>query len=408
MLRNIFWKNPLIRIITICSFVTGMANYLCTDFVTVPREEKRRAQEVEVIKRTNRAAAVAEYERRQALKNATVVFETETGDKIETETVEGPEILYDAPGPPKNYWGILYGWTAEQIRDADDIPEEIKHWLIRRKVLDERETAYYEKSRANTVASLAASEDESALMLKTWALLSPEQLKFARREALKTYSAEDVDDFFDELDRYINTTTPERIHRNYQKLLNPHEAYKIVKRELAIEKRVLIIVKRELAIEKEVLIADAHHHHDESPCGYDLRAVARRAEQINAAEANRESIRARGYMSAISTDMTVGMVANGILGAGIGAAIGSIAPGMGTAAGAITGFAIGVLNGGVGGGVGGAKRHRDARREADAAVARAQKRLDAAREELHLCIRSEATPKHTPLSTRQRILSDDY
>lgn len=378
MILNIFWKNPLIRIIAICSFVAGMANYVCTDLVTVPREEKRRAQEVEVIKRTNRAAVVAEYERRHALKNATVVFETETGDKIETETVEGPEILYDAPGPPKNYWGILYGWTAEQIRDADDIPEEIKHWLIRRKVLDERETAYYEKSRANTVASLAASEDESALMLKTWALLSPEQLEFARREALKTHSAEDVDDFFNELERFINTTTPERIHRDSRKLLNPHESYKIVKRELAIE--------------KEAIIADAHHHHDESPCGYDLRAVAYRAEQINAAAANRESIRARGYMSAISTDMTVGMVANGILGAGIGAVVGSVAPGMGTAAGAITGFAIGVINGGVGGGVGGAKRHRDARREANEAVARAQKRLDAAREELNLCIRSEATP----------------
>lgn len=392
MLRNIFWKNPVIRIITICSFVAGIANYLCTDFVTVPREEKRRAQEVEVIKRTNRAAAVSEYERRHALKNATVVFETETGDKIETETVEGPEILYDAPGPPKNYWGILYGWTAEQIRDADDIPEEIKHWLIRRKVLDERETAYYEKSRANTMASLAASEDETALMLKTWALLSPEQLEFARREALKTHSVEDVDDFFDELERSVNTTTPERIHRDSRKLLNPHEAYKIVKRELAIEKKVLIIVKRELAIEKEAIIADAHHHHNESPCGYDRRVVAHRAEQINAAAANRESIRARGYMSAISTDMTVGMVANGILGAGIGAVVGSVAPGMGTAAGAITGFAIGVINGGVGGGVGGAKRHRDARREADAAVALAQKRLDAAREALNLCIRSEATP----------------
>lgn len=396
MLRNIFWKNPVIRIITICSFVTGIANYLCTDFVTVPREEKRRAQEVEVIKRTNRAAVVAEYERRQALKNATVVFETETGDKIETETVEGPEILYDAPGPPKDYWGILYGWTVEQIRDADDIPEEIKHWLIRRKVLDERETAYYEKSRANTVASLAASEDETALMLKTWALLSPEQLKFARREALKTHSAEDVDDFFDALDRSVNTTTPERIYRDSRKLLDPHEAYKIVKRELAIEKEVILRERKELN-ELPVFKANAHHHHahhhhDESPCGYDLRVVAHREEQINAAEANREGIRARGYMSAISTDMTVGMVANGILGAGIGAVVGSVAPGMGTAAGAITGFAIGVINGGIGGGVGGAVRHHDARREADAAVARAQKRLDAAREALNLCIRSEVTP----------------
>ena len=398
MLRNIFWKNPLIRIIAICSFVTGIANYVCTELVTGPREEKRRAQEVEVIKRTNRTAVVAEYERRRALKNATVVFETEIGDKIETETVEGPDALalYDAPGPPKNYWGILYGWTAEQIRDADDIPEKIKDWLIRRKVLEERETAYYEKSRANTMASLAASEDESALMLKTWALLSPEQLKFARQEALKTHSAEDVDDFFNELDLSINTTKPERIHRDSQKLLDTHEAYKIVKRELAIEKEAILRERKELN-GLPVFKANAHHHHahrhhDESPCGYDLRVVAHRAEQINAADANRESIRARGYMSAISTDMTVGMVANGILGAGIGAAVGSVAPGMGTAAGAITGFAIGVINGGIGGGVGGAKRHRDARREANEAVARAQKRLDAAREELNLCIRSEATP----------------
>ena len=94
--------------------------------------------------------------------------------------------------------------------------------------------AYYEKSSANTKAMIASSKEEKALLLKSWALLSPEQLAFAREEALKTHSVEKVDNFFNALAQYTNIT-PEEVHWEHEIFLNRREALKIVERELAVE-----------------------------------------------------------------------------------------------------------------------------------------------------------------------------
>ena len=252
-----FWNNPKLRFYVLVLFVSGFTTYLLMRFIVEPHDKKQRAQQVEAQNRKDKADAVAEYERRQALKAETATAETdadletdvdfetdfETDADLETDTEtfetevsetvgepEGAEYYYEAP---KNYWAFVYKWTPEQIQ-ASNAPEDVKDWCIQRQALHKREMAYYDKFSANTKASTANSKEEAALLLKSWALLSPEQLEFARQEALKTHSVEDVNNFFSELAQYTNIT-PEEVRRDHETFLNKREAVKIVRRELAVE-----------------------------------------------------------------------------------------------------------------------------------------------------------------------------
>ena len=258
MIRK-FWNNPKLRSYALVMLVSSLTGYLAVHFIMVPWQKKQLAIAVAAQKEKNKADAVAEYERRQALKAETATAETdadleidatletdfETDADLETDTetfetedsetvgeleMEGAEYYYEAP---KNYWAFVYKWTPEEIR-ASNAPEDVKEWCIQRQALHKREMAYYDKFLANTKASTASSKEEAALLLKSWALLSPEQLAFARQEALKTHSVEDVDNFFSELAQYTNIT-PEEVRRDRETFLNKREAVKIVRRELAIE-----------------------------------------------------------------------------------------------------------------------------------------------------------------------------
>ena len=242
MIRK-FWNNPKLRSYALVLLVSSLTGYLAVHFIMVPWQEKQLAIAVAAQKEKNKADAVAEYERRQALKAETAAAETDADLETDTETfetedsetvgeleMEGAEYYYEAP---KNYWAFVYKWTPEEIR-ASNAPEDVKEWCIQQQALFHRERAHTEKVLANSKASSASSKEEAALLLKSWALLSPEQLAFARQEALKTHSVEDVDNFFSELAQYTNAT-PEEIQRDRETFLNKREAVKIVRRELAVE-----------------------------------------------------------------------------------------------------------------------------------------------------------------------------
>lgn len=238
-----FWNNPKLRFYALVLFVSSFTTYLVMQFIVEPHEKKQRAQQMEAQKRKDKADAVTEYEHRQALKAETAAAETDADLETYTETfetevsetvgeleTEGAEYYYEAP---KSYWSFVYAWTPKDIR-ASNAPEDVKDWCIQRQALHKREMAYYDKFNANAKADSANSKEEAALLLKSWALLSSEQLEFARQEALKTHSVEDVDNFFSELAQYTNIT-PEEVHRDYEIFLNKREAVRIVDRELAIE-----------------------------------------------------------------------------------------------------------------------------------------------------------------------------
>ena len=247
-MRHTFcWDNPKHRLFGIIVFVSVSASLLGVQFIMVPHQKKQRAIAVKDRIRKDKADAIDEYEHRQALKAETAAAETDAdlgtdanlkkdkAFKSETETVgetdtERYEYYYEAP---QDYWLFVYKWTPEQIQ-ASNAPEDVKDWCIQRQVLHKREMAYYEKSSANTKAMIASGKEEKALLLKSWALLSPEQLAFAREEALKTHSVEKVDNFFNALAQSTNIT-PEEVHWEREIFLNRREALKIVERELAVE-----------------------------------------------------------------------------------------------------------------------------------------------------------------------------
>ena len=243
-MRHTFcWDNPKHRLFGIIAFVSVTTSLLGVQFIMVPHQKKHRAIAVKARIRKDKTDAIDEYERRQALKAETAAVETDAdlgtdanlktdkAFKAEAETVgETDTERYEAP---KDYWLFVYKWTPEQIR-ASNAPEDVKDWCIQRQVLHKREMAYYEKSSANTKAMIASSKEEKALLLKSWVLLSPEQLAFAREEALKTHSVEKVDNFFNALAQSTNIT-PEEVHWERDIFLNRREALKIVERELAVE-----------------------------------------------------------------------------------------------------------------------------------------------------------------------------
>ena len=271
MIRK-FWNNPKLRSYALVLLVSSLTGYLAVHFIMVPWQKKQLTIAVAARKEKDKAGAGAEYERRQALKAETATaetdadleidatletdFETDADLEADTETfeTEGSETVgeletevaeyyYEAP---KNYWAFVYKWTPEEIR-ASNAPEDVKEWCIQQQALFHRERAYTKKVIAHSKAIRANSDEEKALLLKSWALLSPEQLAFARQDALKTHSVEDVDNFFSELAQYTNVT-PEEIQRDREIFLNRREANKIVKRELAVEKEG--ILRDRAALEK--------------------------------------------------------------------------------------------------------------------------------------------------------------
>ena len=269
MIRK-FWNNPKFRSYALVLLVSSLTSYLAVHFIMVPWQKKQLAIAVAARKEKDKADAVAEYERRQALKAETATaetdayleidatletdFETDAYLEADTETfetegsetvgeleMEGAEYYYEAP---KNYWAFVYKWTPEEIR-ASNAPEDVKEWCIQQQALFHRERAYTKKVIAHSKAIRANSEEEKALLLKSWTLFSPEQLAFARQDALKTHSVEDVDNFFSELAQYTNVT-PEEIQRDREIFLNRREAIKIFRRELAVEKEGILRDREEL------------------------------------------------------------------------------------------------------------------------------------------------------------------
>ena len=150
------------------------------------------------------------------------------------ETVENVEVL--TSGPLK---GMTKAAAAEYARqhlaDAKAAATKYHEWQQHRKVLDQRLIAAAEKLGALVDIRLKNVDDELQAMLDVYALMSPEQLKYARQEALKSLPVEDVDAFFDDVANYASIKTPEQIAQNAKDILTSRDSYRIARREIDIE-----------------------------------------------------------------------------------------------------------------------------------------------------------------------------
>lgn len=114
-------------------------------------------------------------------------------------------------------------------------PEEVKAYEQRGTELDLRHEAVAQKLDDVLQVYLQLADDEASLMLSLFKSLSPQQLKRAREEALKTLPAADVNYFFDDIENKGIEKTDEQMTAESNQILSSQEALDIVYRELLIE-----------------------------------------------------------------------------------------------------------------------------------------------------------------------------
>ncbi len=112
-------------------------------------------------------------------------------------------------------------------------------WDQRRRAHKERDIALAKRELAHGDAVLADSKRRRENLLATFALMSPEALEAARKEALKTQPAEEVDRFFRRVAEFGPVKTPEQIEQDAQRLQENKEVLARKLHELKVEREQL-------------------------------------------------------------------------------------------------------------------------------------------------------------------------
>ena len=155
----------------------------------------------------------------------------------------------EGPGPSVE---VMDGLEAAQAAEKQHAlatlaaAKKRREWELRRDALKERFLANSERIGASARATLASGDAELKLILSLFNGMSPEQLEYAREEALKTLPAEKVEAFFDDLANHGTTTTPEQLTRDAQDILKSREAQRIIDRELEVESQQIELEREEL------------------------------------------------------------------------------------------------------------------------------------------------------------------
>ena len=160
------------------------------------------------------------------------------GESASVEVVDSVEVV--TSGPYK-------GMTVEAAKAAANKElADVKAWYRRKRAYDQRYSEYAEKVKAHTKAFLASADAELETMISVYALMSPEQLEYARQEAFKTLPAEKVEAFFNDLANHRTTKTPEELTKDAQDILKSRKALKIIDAELDVEREQLALEAEEL------------------------------------------------------------------------------------------------------------------------------------------------------------------
>lgn len=235
MLRNLFnnqwtWFILLFPVLFIPTFLFVMGNI-------------RSAKEAEnALKFEQRQSNIkAEVQRRNAEKQVsnnpnTVNLSTKSVDSStahisdRTETTGSVNIQNASHTPESNIItdGPHKGMTTQELEQHLDLKE-------RKKALSKRMLKHSDNVIAFANSKLTDSRNERALILSFFKNMTPEQIKDARKEALKSLPAADVNDFFDDLSDHPTAKSKEQIINEGNKLLASGEAAKLIRRELDIE-----------------------------------------------------------------------------------------------------------------------------------------------------------------------------
>ena len=123
-------------------------------------------------------------------------------------------------------------YTAASLARAKRYDE----WDQRRRAYKEKDIALAKRELAHVDAVLADSKKHRENRLAFFALMSPEALEAARKEALKTLPAEQVDSFFRSVAEFGISKSAEEVNQEAQALAENHKALNLAGRELEAER----------------------------------------------------------------------------------------------------------------------------------------------------------------------------
>ncbi|MYB95834.1 hypothetical protein F4054_00730 [Candidatus Poribacteria bacterium] len=133
-------------------------------------------------------------------------------------------------------------YTAASIARAKRYDEWYQQWQAHR----ERDRTLVKKELARADAVLADSKKSRENSLAFFALMSPEELEAARKEALKTQTAEAVDLFFRQVAEFGPAKTLEQIEQDAQSLKENRVALAQTGRALETEREEITLERDEL------------------------------------------------------------------------------------------------------------------------------------------------------------------
>lgn len=238
------WK--FFMVLSLCSFIVSLF-WMRYDS---GREDSIREREIREKSIKNREAARSEAERRIAGNP------DRSPDPSVRVTPTVRPVLQNRPTremaeqPPGEALSVLEAAQAAERQHASETlaaAKKRREWELRRDALKKRYLANVDRLLASADATLASADAELELILSLFKGMSPEQLEYAREEALKTLPAEQVEAFFDDLANHDGTTTTlEQLTRDAQDILKSREARDIIDREIEVERQLIKLEEEEL------------------------------------------------------------------------------------------------------------------------------------------------------------------
>ena len=171
-----------------------------------------------------------------------------TSEDTSTGTVMDDTVEVVQTGPLKGLPLDLAKEIHKEYTDASIARAKRYHeWDLRWQAYRKRDKALFDKEIAQGDALLANSRKLGDMLLAVYASMSPEQLKEARKEELKTQPAEVVDSFFRKVAEYDGTVkSPEEINQAAQDYEKTREALATERQKLKVEREQLNSERDEL------------------------------------------------------------------------------------------------------------------------------------------------------------------
>lgn len=203
MSRKFFNKRRVISWIVF--FVVFIPAYM----YLVPYDNFKKEQRREADRHQYEKKVKVEVRRRQSEKE-----KSKTGSETKLADARFPGIAHD-------------DLTPEQA-------EKHQEWHARSRELSQMMSEDVKKVLAQADALLKPKKERLPAILSVFPMLSPEQLKYARENALKTMSAEDVEFLFSALAEISTTKTAEQVAEDVKGIITYRQAYDIINWELDV------------------------------------------------------------------------------------------------------------------------------------------------------------------------------